>query len=50
MRTVYVVTPVPGARGRTVRAILFTILAPIVVTIAWLGHAIVQLMGAADRL
>ncbi|MEV6159444.1 hypothetical protein AB0L53_54840 [Nonomuraea sp. NPDC052129] len=48
MRTVYVVTTEPGARARTVRAIAFLIIARIVVTLAAVGHVIVQLAGALD--
>jgi hypothetical protein len=50
MRSVYVVTTVPGARRRIAHQIAFLILARIVVTLAWLGHAIVQLVGAADAI
>lgn len=48
MRTVYVVTTKPGARARTVRAVLFLIVARVVVAVAWTGHVVVQLAGAAD--
>lgn len=42
------VTTKPGARARTVRAVLFLIVARIVVAVAVAGHVVVQLAGAAD--
>lgn len=50
IRTVYVVTTKSGSRARTVRALVFLAVAPVVVALAWLGHAIAQLAGAADAI
>lgn len=50
IRIVYVVTTEPGHRRRAVRQVVFAIVAPVVVALAWIGHAIAQLAGAVDAI
>lgn len=47
-RTVYVVTTARRPWARVVRHTAWLILARLVITLAWIGHAIAQAAGAAD--